>query len=267
MQPTTSVVPNQPAETLPDHTQLPDKDGTFANTFQEHPQSTLLTGSILPRLLERHPDGQFCIGEDCGIYFRSTQPPLDGCKAPDWFYVPNVPPMLNGQIRRSYVLWQEVIHPLVVVEYVSGDGTEERDTTPYQGKFWVYEQAVCAAYYAIFEVARSSVELYKLDGGRYHQVTPNESGRLPIEPLGVELGVWHGKYRSMQVPWVRLWDAATGWLLPSEEERAVTAESLLDDASQRLEEECERAESERRRATHLAERLRALGIDPDAPQA
>ncbi|MBD2575705.1 Uma2 family endonuclease, partial [Arthrospira platensis FACHB-971] len=31
---------------LPDHTQLPDSDGTFVKNFQEHPQSILLTDSI-----------------------------------------------------------------------------------------------------------------------------------------------------------------------------------------------------------------------------
>lgn len=35
---------------LPDHTQLPDSDGTFVKNFQEHPQSILLTDSIEPHL-------------------------------------------------------------------------------------------------------------------------------------------------------------------------------------------------------------------------
>ncbi len=32
--------------TLPDHTQLPDSDGTFVKNFQEHPQSILLTEQL-----------------------------------------------------------------------------------------------------------------------------------------------------------------------------------------------------------------------------
>ncbi|MFQ5616138.1 MAG: Uma2 family endonuclease, partial [Anaerolineales bacterium] len=43
---------------LPDHTQLPEEDGTFVKNFQEHPQSLLLTDSIRPVLDERHPDGR-----------------------------------------------------------------------------------------------------------------------------------------------------------------------------------------------------------------
>lgn len=278
MQPTSAALFGEPAA-LPDHTQLPDEDGTFVRNFQEHPQSNLLTECLLPRLHELHPDGQFCIGQDSGIYWRHTQPPLDGCKAPDWFYVPGVPPMLGGQFRRSYVLWQEAVRPLVVVEFVSGDGSEERDATPYRGKFWVYEQAIAAAYYAIYEVEKGAVELFKLDGGRYRSVAPSAAGRLPLEPLGVELGIWQGSYRGMDLPWLRLWDAATGQLLPTaderaeaerrraeaEQQRAETAENLLDDARRRLDEECERAEGERKRAERLAEKLRALGGDPEAP--
>jgi Uma2 family endonuclease len=279
MQPPTILGPDQPTTALPDHTQLPDEDGTFVHNFQEYPQTNLLTESVLPRLRERHPDDQFCIGNDCGIYWRSIQPPLDGCKAPDWFYVPGVPPMLDGELRRSYVLWKEVVHPLLIVEFVSGDGSEERDSTPFRGKFWVYEQAVCAPYYAIYEVEKGTVELFKLNGGKYHLVVPNEAGRLAVEPLGVELGIWRGTYRGMDLPWLRVWDAATGLLLPTAEEllkaerqlnqegkqRAETAESLLDDTRRRLEEECERAENERKRAEKLAQQLRALGGDPDAP--
>ncbi len=194
--------PGQPSEALPDHTQLPEKDGTFVHNFQEHPQSNLLTSSLQSRLGELHPDGQYCIGHDSGIYWRYTQPPLDGCKAPDWFYVPDVPPMLNGQFRRSYVLWQEAVHPMMVIEYVSGDGSEERDTTPYRGKFWVYERAIGAWFYAIFEIEKGTVELFKLREGRYHRVEPNEASRLPIEPLGVELGIWQGTYRGMAMAWL-----------------------------------------------------------------
>ncbi len=273
----TRIATSEPEPSLPDHTQLPDRDGSFKANFQEHSQSNLLTGSLLPRLRKLHPDGQFCIGHDCGIYWRHTAQPLDGCKAPDWFYVPGVPPMLEGQARRSYVMWRESVRPLLVVEHVSGDGSEERDATPYRGKFWVYEQAINAAYYAIYEVEKGSVELFKLNGGCYHRVEVNEKGRYPVETLGVEIGIWQGVYRGMNLPWLRVWDTATSILMPTEEEqaetqrrraneeqqRAETAESLLDDMSNLLDEECKRAEDERKRAEKLAELLRAAGIDPD----
>ena len=102
-----------PVLSLPDHTQLPDSDGIFVKNFQEHPQSLLLTSSIRPVLEAIHPDGQYCIGQDSGIYWRLTDPPQKGAEAPDWFYVPNVPPLLKSVGRRSYVMWKEIMVPLI----------------------------------------------------------------------------------------------------------------------------------------------------------
>ena len=275
---------------LVDHRHLPDTDGTVQN-FQQQPQNDLLTSSLLPRLHQLYSDGLFAIGHDAGIYWRQTKPPLDGCKAPDWFLVPGVPPMLDGESRRSYVLWQEGVRPLIVMEFVSGDGSEEHDTTPIKGKFWVYEKAIGATYYTIFDPETPSIELYEVQRGRYVLVVPNTAGRYPIEPLGVELGIWKGNHRNQVMPWLRFWDSATGEMLRSAEEReaiefrraeterrrAEEAESIAEFKGRELVEECERAETERKRADEtgkqldaerkraalLAERLRALGIDPD----
>ena len=95
-----------PETSLPDHTQLPDSNGTFVKNWQEHPQSILLTDSITQVLQKLYSDGQYFVGQDLGIYWRITEPPEKGAVAPDWYYVPNVPPLLNGKTRRSYVLWQ-----------------------------------------------------------------------------------------------------------------------------------------------------------------
>ena len=46
--PTLSQDTYTPKFILPDHTQLPDSDGTFVKNFQEHPQSIVLTSSIEP---------------------------------------------------------------------------------------------------------------------------------------------------------------------------------------------------------------------------
>jgi Uma2 family endonuclease len=320
MTPPANVPASQPTTALPNHLQLPQTDGSIVENYQESPQGNLLTSSILPRLRELHPDGQFSIGRDSGIYFRHTIPALAGCRSPDWFYVPDVPPMLDGTFRRSYVLWQEMIRPRVIIEYASGDGSQERDRTPMTGKFWIYERAICAAYYAIFEIESGAIELYRLERSRYVSVPISEAGRLPIPELGVELGVWEGTYRGIETPWLRVWDITTGEMMPSEEERAEVerkradiAESLADDYREMLSEEAERAEAalkeaaaaksretaERRRAETalkeadeakqradaakqqrdearvradaakqradaLAEKLRALGIDPEA---
>lgn len=262
----------------PDHTQLPDRDGSIVTNSQEHPQSELLSTSLLPRLLEVQPDGQVYIGEDVGIYWRYTTPVLAGCKAPDWFCVLGVPPKLGDLFRRSYVLWNEGVPPLLLVEYVSGDGSEEHDRTPHTGKMWVYERGIRAAFYAILDSFRGELEVYHLSQGEFQPIVANAAGRYPIVPLRLELGLWEGVARCTPGLWLRAWDGTSGALLPSAEEvgahqraRAETAEELLDETRQYLTEETERAEVERKRANShaaradlLAAKLRALGIDPDA---
>jgi Uma2 family endonuclease len=176
---TSATDPSTALTPFPDHTQLPESDGTFVKNFQEHPQSILLTNSIKPILQKRHPDGQYCIGQDSGIYWRITDPPEKGAEAPDWFYVGNVPPTLDGQTRRSYVLWREFIAPLIALEFVSGDGSEERDKTPWKGKFWIYEQVIRPHFYGIYEVNKASVEVYELIGGQYQLLIANERGHIP----------------------------------------------------------------------------------------
>jgi Uma2 family endonuclease len=235
---------------FPDHTQLPESDGTFVKNFQEHPQSLILTDSIGPVLQGLHPDGQYAIGQDCGIYWREADPPEKGAEAPDWFYVPNVPPKLDGQIRRSYVLWRELMAPLIALEFASGNGEEERDQTPLlvsterevtkPGKFWVYERIMRIPYYGIYEINNGKLELYELDGGRYQQLTPNELGRYPILPLGVELGLWQGSYQNQTQLWLRWWDEQGNLLLIGDEraeqerQRAESAEQARRDAIPRL---------------------------------
>ncbi|AGY58625.1 Uma2 family endonuclease [Gloeobacter kilaueensis] len=256
---------------LPDHLQLPESDGTFVKNFQEHPQSLLLTDSIAPHLQRLHPDGQYCIGQDSGIYWRLPTPPeplYRGAESPDWFFVPGVPPNLKGQFRRSYVLWQEIVSPLIVLEFVSGSGEEERDRTPFRGKFWVYEQAIRVPFYSIYEVEKASVEVYHLVEGQYALLAPNERSHFPIGPMAVELGLWQGTYQNVELPWLRWWDLE-GNLLLTGDERAAQKEALLvqereraEREQARAEQERERAERERERAEQLAARLRELGIDP-----
>ena len=226
---------------FPDHTKLPEEDGTFVKNFQEHPQSIILTDSIGSVLQRLHPDGQYAIGQDCGIYWRETDPQEKGAEAPDWFYVPNVPPRLGNQIRRSYVLWREFMAPMIALEFASGDGSQERDTTPLSysevesaprpGKFWVYERIVRIPYYGIYEINSGRLEVYSLNNGFYQQLLPNSRGHYPIAPMGVELGLWQGSYQNQTMLWLRWWDSE-GNLLLTGTERASLAEQALSTEAQ-----------------------------------
>ncbi|WP_199249359.1 Uma2 family endonuclease [[Phormidium] sp. ETS-05] len=251
---------------LPDHTQLPESDGTFVKNFQEHPQSIILTDSIGPVLERLHPDGQYAIGQDSGIYWRQTDPPEQGAVAPDWFYIPNVPPLLDGRYRRSYVLWQEYIRPLIVLELASGDGTEERDKTPISrspegkavkpGKFWIYEQVMRIPYYGIYQIITGELEVYRLVNGYYEQMSPNARGHYEITPLGVELGLWQGSYQNQAQLWLRWWDT-DGNLLLTGAERTEVERARADRAEQQAQSAEERARSAQEQAQSAEERAQA----------
>jgi len=245
---------------LPDHKQLPETDGTFVKNFQEHPQSIVLTSSIAPVLEKLHPDGRYCIGQDSGIYWRMIEPPEKGAEAPDWFYVPNVSPFLDGEYRRSYVLWKEFVAPLIAIEFVSGNGNEERDATPPSadekaGKFWVYEQAIRIPFYAIFDAWKDILEVYHLVDGRYTKMEPNQRGHFAIAPMAVELGLQQEIQQQEMTTWLRWWDE-DGNLLLTGDERAVQFEQKA------VQSELRAVQSEQK-AQRLAEQLRALGYNPE----
>jgi hypothetical protein len=73
-----------------------------------------------------------------------------------------------------------------------------------------------------------------LAAGRYELLPANERGHYPIAPLGVELGIWQGRYKNVELPWLRWWDEQGNLLLTGEE-----------------------------RAERLAAQLRALGVEID----
>jgi hypothetical protein len=272
---TQSLNPTTLPPAFPDHTQLPDSDDTFAKNFQEHPQSILLTDSLETTLQTLHPDGQYAIGQDSGI---------------DWFYVPNVEPLLDGQSRRSYVLWREYIVPLIAIEFASGDGSEERDNTPLSrlpegvnqkpGKFWVYERIIRIPYYAIYIFKTSELEVYNWVNTRYCRLQPNDRGHYPIDLMGVELGVWEGSYQNQTLRWLRWWDHQGNLLLTGSEQarlerlhtererdRAEAERERAEAEHERAEAERERAEAERERADRAQQtqrnaipQLRAMGL-------
>ncbi|TAG60976.1 MAG: Uma2 family endonuclease [Oscillatoriales cyanobacterium] len=223
-------VTEKPEFLATDHTQLPDSDGTFVKNFQELPQSILLTTSVRPILDQIHPDGQYCIGQDSGIYWRVAQPPEPpekGAEAPA-----DVPPTLDGNMRRSYVMWKELMPPLIILEFVSGDGSEERDKTPKKGKFWIYERIIRPAFYGIYEVKKAKIECYHLVEDRFELMSENQRGHYQIEPMGLELGIWQGVYQGVELPWLRWWDAE-GNLLLAADERAEQAELAAEQERQR----------------------------------
>jgi Uma2 family endonuclease len=211
---------------LPTHLDLPETDGLPMENAIQMFQIVLLSAVLRPVIAAMHPDGRFFIGQDVGIYHRQTDPPLDGCKVPDWFYVTDVDPLLDGEYRRSYVLWNEKKLPSLLVEFASGTGAVEHDSTPPRGKFWVYERLIAAPYYVIFNVDTEDLELFELADGLYRRIAATVDGRFPIPPLNVELGVWRGTYAGYTLPWLRAY-RPDGSLLATPEEHVANLAATL----------------------------------------
>ncbi len=249
----------------PGHLELPESDGRIVENYLEHPQAQVLSDALLPVLKQIHPDEQFAIGRDCGIYYqwRPPEPPLSGAIAPDWFYVPGVPPKLEGEYRRSYVLWRELVAPLIVLEFSSGDGSEELDRSPGQGKLWIYETAVRPAYYGVHVAGTERLWMFERVGAAFRPMVPDARGHYPIPELGVALGIWRGVVENYDEPWMRWYDAQ-GLLLPTGHEIAQIQAGRAEEERRKAEEERRRADAEASRADRLAAQLRALGIEPEA---
>jgi Uma2 family endonuclease len=255
----------QTATRLPTHLDLPCTDDLPVDNSYQPCQWVILIDSVRPHLNRLHPDGQYLAAVDMGIYYRFMEPPLRGCRCPDFFYVPGVPPILpDSPIRRSYVLWNEHVHPRLIIELVSDEsrGTEH-DQTPEEGKFWIYENWIQAEYYAIYEPDEARIELFHWVDGRYVQQKPTEDGLFAIPPMNLLLGTRYETHDFMSLNWLR-WFDTNGEMLETNEERLVEEHQLRNRERRRANREKQRAEKEKQRADQLAAKLRELGIDPES---
>lgn len=178
-------------------------------------------------------------------------------KAPDWFYVPQVHPVAESIIRRSYTPNLEGELVAVVMEFLSNEEGGElsvRSTPPY-GKLHFYEQILQVPTYATFDPYESSLEVRCLQNGRYVTQEINAEGRVWIPELNLFLGMWSGERLKQTTNWLRWWDESGNLLLWSAEQ--------TDLERQRAEQERQRAEQEHQRAEKLAAKLRELGVNPE----
>ncbi|MEM9908784.1 MAG: Uma2 family endonuclease [Cyanobacteria bacterium P01_D01_bin.44] len=209
--------------------------------------------------INTHPVDRILIGTDLNIHYDSRQP--HWYKRPDWFLVLGVPKAKQQEdLRWSYVIWQEMVSPFLVIELLS-PGTEAedlgqtlREVSQPPGKWEVYEQILRVPYYAVFDRYKNRFRLFQLMTTRYQEVSIIDN-RYWFEELNLGLGVWQGEYQEADGQWLRWYDANDCWIPTSAE--------LAEQEKQRAEQEKQRAEQEKQRADRLAERLRELGIDPD----
>lgn len=265
--------PRSPRETLPTMYDLPSEDPEEPGLPDEfhslQPQllsATLRLSDVVGDSLRdgkaeraaRAGQGLFT-ASDMNLYFDSKHP--SWCKRPDWFAVVGVSRLYEDRdMRLSYVVWQEGVNPFVIVELLSPRTAKEdlEQTVAEPGgaptKWEVYEQILRVPYYVLFDRYSDMLKVYKLSGGQYQEVIP-ENNRIWVPELNISLGVWQGRYQGVERLWLRWIDAVGNWI-PTDTE-------MLEQERQQLEQERQLREAAQQRANRLAEQLRAMGVDPE----
>ena len=271
---------------LPTAEELPCSDETPVDNQLQNDIPNLLL-SLLAYLWAERDDWYF--GVDMGVYYNPDQPAI----VPDGFLAVGVKHDTGERGRLSYVLWEEAyIMPILSLEVIS-----EKYNGEYEEKFSDY-QSLGILYYAIYNPFsgrrgrfknRQRLEVYKLVAGKY-ELLPQENNRVWLPEIGLALGYEYGEH----IAWVREWlywydESGNRYLTANEramnaeaiatQERLIATQERLIATQERLaKEEAEAiaiqerfiADRERRaqqeaeqKAQRLAERLRAMGINPD----
>lgn len=261
--PSRKIAPTVTWEALPADFILPDDP-------VENIQQPLLAAALTDALgANGRIQPEMLIGSNFGLVATVNKKLV--IKAPDWFYVPQVHPVAEGIIRRSYTPNLEGELVAVVMEFLSNEEGGElsvRSTPPY-GKLHFYEQILQVPTYATFDPYESSLEVRCLQNGRYVTQDVNAEGRVWIPELSLFLGMWAGERLKQTANWLRWWDESGNLLLWSaeqtdlERQRTEQERQRAEQERQRANQENQRAEQEHQRAEKLAEKLRELGIDPE----
>lgn len=228
-------------EELPNYDSLITEDEKPVDSWYSERQHRLLTDAL--HVSWRTPGGRPHIAAtDVALFFAEKQPPM----APDVMVSLDVtlPPDSIEKRNRSYFIWTFGKPPDGIVEVVSNQEGGELTS-----KLQAYAR-IHVPFYIVWDPYRflgeQTLHCFKLDGTKY----------VPCDRWfpDLELGVttWDGEYDGMSGHWMR-WCDQRGKLLATGIERSADAAFAE-----------QRADSAEQRAAKLAEKLRAMGIDPDA---
>jgi Uma2 family endonuclease len=262
----------------PDITHLELEDDAPLDNFQTEKQQRLL---VEPLYSSWHTDQPYIAAANVGIFSADNQ---DGI-APDVFLSLGVavPGDWSDKQNRSYLVWRFGKFPEVAIEIVSNrKGNELVTKDPDKVCKKVAYARMGIAYYAVFDPLRQIQSADQMDGqllkvfvltGK-HYVELSETAWLEDVELGLTL--WQGTFEGVSDLWLR-WCDQSGQVIPTGKERADQLAEARDAERDRANQlaaardaERDRAnqlaaarDAEHDRANQLAERLRAMGIDPD----
>ncbi len=224
-----------PRQCLPSAEDLPDSDDTPVDNELQDLIPGLLK-AILVLIWSERMDWFF--GVDMGIYYH----PDEAAIVPDGFLSLDVPRIIDSDLRLSYVLWEEQKVPIMVLEVISQTRRGE-----YTQKKKDYAQ-LGILYYVIYNPLRKRkprLEVYKLEDGDYQLL---EGEPVWLSEINLGIGREEGTYQGIKREWLYWYNQKGKRYLTPEEQ---------------LQQERQRAESERARSQRLEELLRSHGIDPN----
>jgi Uma2 family endonuclease len=221
------------ASALPTMHDLPHEDPTEPGLPDEFHgvQPQLLTEVLLSDsiTIAGYPRDQIFMAADLNIYYDPKNP--SWYKRPDWFLVVGGSSLYRGQnSRSSYVMWDEKIAPVLMVEFIS-PGTEGEDLGRFAAKppkrlygkppikFDVYETILQAPNYVVYNESTQELQYFRLINNQYQPqsiAATNPFCWIPEIDLG--LGLWQGRYRNNTQTWIR-WCDRLGNFLPTDAER------------------------------------------------
>lgn len=241
----------------PDISQIVTEDDAPLDNFPSERQQRLLVETLYASWQGPPPDEEgasrtFLAAANVGVFSTPSLPPL----------VPDVLVSLDVRLRepiwdkqnRTYFLWELGKAPDLALEVVSNRKGDEL------GRKRRGYARLRITYYVVFDpthqLGEATLQAFELRGGVYERIEPW------FETLGLGLVPWDGEYEDVRSAWLR-WRTRDGALLPTGAEHA----ALAREATARADGEKARADDAEARARRLAERLRALGVDPEADPA
>ncbi|MEL6603840.1 MAG: Uma2 family endonuclease [Cyanobacteria bacterium J06614_10] len=245
---------NSAPEHLPTEHDLPDTDEQPVDNELQLLIPILLRGILELAWCDRQ---DWFFGANMGVYYEPKRPAV----GPDGFLCLGVPHYREGKdLRLSYVLWQEQVVPVWVLEIVSQKPGKE-----YDEKMKLYAE-LGVLYYTIYNPkyqkreGHQTFEVYRLIEGEY-VLQPGQPVWMPEVGLGI--GVARGKEGILPPRDWLYWYDEQGRQYPTKDIAIIRERRRADLAEQKAEQERQKAEQERQKVETLRQKLRDLNIDPD----
>lgn len=219
-----------------------------------HLQQIIILLSCLEWLWKDRDD--FFAAANMTVYYNSKKIKTRDFRGPDFFVVRDTNPR---QDRKSWMLWEEDgKYPNFIVEVLS-DSTAQVDRTT---KKKLYQDIWRVPEYFWFDPFSLEFEGFSLVNGTYQAIAKDGNGRCWSQQLDLYLGLHNDQLRYF---------SQNGELIPTPEEAAEEAGQQAEIAKAEVETfkaelsvAEEEAQAARAEAEALRQKLRSLGVDPEA---